>query len=156
MHNERWVAGSLGHQTGIGHHHLPQGTHRPAWYAQFFFGFYTSLWVTKQQSFRRVAGFLIFAYVLIVYVTSMNTVYFLLTYNHFQRENKCENEQNGEGELAIMGSVSTVTLTFKSSMSVSYAIVDCGDWPHDCQSTLLILLSFNMGSMDRQSQGQSP
>jgi len=51
---------------------------------------------------------LISAYALIVYVASMNILYFLSTYNRFQSENKRETEQYGERESAIVGSVPTV------------------------------------------------
>ena len=46
---------------------------------------------------------LIYPYVLILYVTSMNIFYSISIYNCVESENKCENDQYGECELAIVG-----------------------------------------------------
>jgi len=59
--------------------------------------------VTKRQSFRGVTVFLIYAYVLILYVTSINIFYSISIYNRVESENKHENDQYGERESAIMG-----------------------------------------------------
>ena len=51
---------------------------------------------------------MISAYVLVVYVTSRNMLYFLSTYDRFQSENKRETAQFRERESTIAGSVPVV------------------------------------------------
>ena len=54
---------------------------------------------------EEVAIFLSSAHLLIVYVVSMNIVYFPLAYSRFQSENERETEQYAERESAIVGSI---------------------------------------------------
>src|SRR5258706_14930512 len=74
-----------------------------AWYMLFFFTLYTSAQAAKRRSFRGVAIFSVSAYLIIVYVTSMNIIHSLSTHSRVQSENLREIELYSARESAVVG-----------------------------------------------------
>jgi len=107
-----------------------------------FLALYTSLRAIKRQSFRGVANFLISAYLLIVYVTSMNILYCKSTYNRFQVRTSVKQSNTGSANQRLRGQSPQSTIAHYTHTS-------------DLEVRKCVNLS-NTGSANRRSWGQSP